>query len=313
MGEAIVFRHHPPPFPNTSHHAVGFLIFMEIFLRLGFCLQEHKSLKPTMDNFRYQNFCSVGLIRKSAGYFRDKQKNICFPVCSQLNQFLYLLLYSFWNTVIPFIRQKRPKANRVSLRTGVTPSSAEVCGGDYSSSDLYSDETREMENISRGTTFGDFVTIRTEESIQDVPVARLQSTEYRLISPPSFRCIVLRESLSVDSQNIPCATLKRRWSWVFSVYLWMRPSISPALAGAAQLWAAGNSSCWYIRIQTTDLSQIMHDKRGKNSSRPIFGAVCASWLSPHGHHKSQIRKFFGPSGVANLQISYVCQFSNPKI
>jgi hypothetical protein len=36
--------------------------------------------------------------------------------------------------------------------------------------------SREMENISRGRTFGDFVTIRTERSMQDVSVARLQST-----------------------------------------------------------------------------------------------------------------------------------------
>jgi hypothetical protein len=36
---------------------------------------------------------------------------------------------------------------------------------------------REMENISRGPTFGDFVTIRTEASMQYVTVARLQSTK----------------------------------------------------------------------------------------------------------------------------------------
>ncbi len=35
---------------------------------------------------------------------------------------------------------------------------------------------REMENISRGPAFGDFVTIRTEASTQDVTVARLQGT-----------------------------------------------------------------------------------------------------------------------------------------
>ncbi len=35
---------------------------------------------------------------------------------------------------------------------------------------------------------------------------------------------VLRESLSEDSQNIPCATLKRRGSWVMSIYLWLRAS-----------------------------------------------------------------------------------------
>ncbi len=91
-----------------------------------------------------------------------------------------------------------------------------------------------MENISRGPpTFGDFVTIRTDWSIEDVVAKRTNKlelrrlekrssigrlatmslfqdyrvTEYRLPSPPSFRCNVMRESLSVDSQNIPCPTL----------------------------------------------------------------------------------------------------------
>jgi hypothetical protein len=40
-----------------------------------------------------------------------------------------------------------------------------------------------------------------------------------LSSPPSFKCNVLCESLSVDSQNIPCITSKRRGSWLMSVYL----------------------------------------------------------------------------------------------
>ncbi len=73
-------------------------------------------------------------------------------------------------------------------------------------------------------------------------VARLQRTS--TVSPlPPFKCNVLRESLSVDSQNIPSATLKekgvvgnlyislwtvkiflaehlkRRGSWVISIYL----------------------------------------------------------------------------------------------
>jgi hypothetical protein len=33
-----------------------------------------------------------------------------------------------------------------------------------------------LENISRGPTFGDFVTIRTEASMLNITVARLQST-----------------------------------------------------------------------------------------------------------------------------------------
>jgi hypothetical protein len=36
----------------------------------------------------------------------------------------------------------------------------------------------EMENISKGPTFGDFVTIRTEASMQAVTVARLQSPNF---------------------------------------------------------------------------------------------------------------------------------------
>jgi hypothetical protein len=24
----------------------------------------------------------------------------------------------------------------------------------------------------------------------------------------------------VDGQNIPCATLRRKWSWIISIYLW---------------------------------------------------------------------------------------------
>ncbi len=75
---------------------------------------------------------------------------------------------------------------------------------------------REMENINRGPTFGDLVTISTERSMQDVTVARLQST--RLQTPlPFFQCNILRESLSVDRQNFRCATLKSRGSWVISV------------------------------------------------------------------------------------------------
>jgi hypothetical protein len=45
---------------------------------------------------------------------------------------------------------------------------------------------REMENISRDPTFGDFVTIRTERSMQDVTVARLQSTRVQTPFSPLF-------------------------------------------------------------------------------------------------------------------------------
>ena len=69
---------------------------------------------------------------------------------------------------------------------------------------------REMENISRGPTFGDFVTIRTEGSMQDITVTRIQSTRVQLPSPPSFKCNVLRESLSVDSQIYSLRNIKEK-------------------------------------------------------------------------------------------------------
>jgi hypothetical protein len=47
--------------------------------------------------------------------------------------------------------------------------------------------------------FWDFVTIRTLRSMQDVTVTK--------------------DCQSVNSQNIPCATLKGRGSWVISLYL----------------------------------------------------------------------------------------------
>jgi hypothetical protein len=69
-----------------------------------------------------------------------------------------------------------------------------------------------MENVStRGPTFDDFVTILREGSIQDITIADFTVQEYRtysLPSPPFIKCNVLRESLSEDSKNISCATLR---------------------------------------------------------------------------------------------------------
>jgi hypothetical protein len=47
-------------------------------------------------------------------------------------------------------------------------------------------EPREMENINRGPTLGDFVTIRSEVSMQNVTVARLQSTRVQTHPSPLF-------------------------------------------------------------------------------------------------------------------------------
>ncbi len=57
---------------------------------------------------------------------------------------------------------------------------------------------REMENISRGSTFEDFVTILTEGSTNDNTVARLQSTSVQTpLSPPLLNVMYcVRVSLS---------------------------------------------------------------------------------------------------------------------
>jgi hypothetical protein len=61
---------------------------------------------------------------------------------------------------------------------------------------------REMENISRGHTFGDFVTIRRKASMQDITVAMQDNRvqEYRLPTPLNLMYCM---RVSVDSQNTP--------------------------------------------------------------------------------------------------------------
>jgi hypothetical protein len=84
-------------------------------------------------------------------------------------------------------------------------------------------EAREMEDISRGPTFGDFVTIRTEASMQDVTFERLQSTRVQTPSLPPLLNVMYCVRVSLRTVKIfPYATLKRRWSWVISLYLWLK-------------------------------------------------------------------------------------------
>ncbi len=76
---------------------------------------------------------------------------------------------------------------------------------------------------SRGPTFGGFVTIPQRGRRRTTGLEDYRVQEYRLFSSPSIKCNLLREreSLSEDSQNIPCASLKKRGSWVISIYLWL--------------------------------------------------------------------------------------------
>jgi hypothetical protein len=61
---------------------------------------------------------------------------------------------------------------------------------------------------SRGPTFGDFCHYPHREV--DAGRHGCKCTEYRLPTYPSFKCNVLRESLSEDSQNIPLCNIKEK-------------------------------------------------------------------------------------------------------
>ncbi len=76
-----------------------------------------------------------------------------------------------------------------------------------------------MENISRGPTFRDFVTIHTEGRSRITWLQDYRVQDYRPPSLPFIKCKVVRESLSEDSQNIPCATLNKEKGVVCNLYL----------------------------------------------------------------------------------------------
>ncbi len=120
---------------------------------------------------------------------------------------------------------------------------------------------REMENKRKGSTFGDFV---TEGLMQDVTVAKLQSTRvpyYKLSPPPSFKCKVLRESLPVNSQNIPCATLKRRGSWVISISFGVNSL--PLSSNQETILINLTSSC--MKSKTVNYSHNIPSKKNKSN------------------------------------------------
>ncbi len=60
---------------------------------------------------------------------------------------------------------------------------------------------------------------RIEVEVPPSGILSLSAQRGRCRTSRSFKCNVLREGLSVGSQNIPCAKLNRRGSWVISVYL----------------------------------------------------------------------------------------------
>jgi hypothetical protein len=61
---------------------------------------------------------------------------------------------------------------------------------------------REMENIGRGPTFRDFVTIRTEGPMQDNTVARPQSTRVQTPLSPLFLNVMYSVRVSLWTVKI---------------------------------------------------------------------------------------------------------------
>ncbi len=112
-----------------------------------------------------------------------------------------------------------------------------------------------MKNNSRGPTFGDFVTLRTEGSMQDIVVASLQRTRVQIpLSLSSIKCNVLRESLSVESQNIPCETLREGGTGYLCISLSKEKELlrrRAELTVPISVWCAGTPCRAGCRTSTT--------------------------------------------------------------
>jgi hypothetical protein len=121
-----------------------------------------------------------------------------------------------------------------------------------------------MENIRRGPTFGDFVTIHTEGSPQDKTVART-------VQSIGVQSNVPHESLSEDNQNIPFATLKRRGSWVISMYHCMRVFCTCAELGVL--------SCVLGKAVPTGRMRADMHAANNNSSRKVKSRLGHSQVS----------------------------------
>ncbi len=80
-------------------------------------------------------------------------------------------------------------------------------------------------------------------------------------------CNVLRERLSEDRQNIPCATLKGRGSWVNSIYLWFwvwRSTETSVLNPWPRHWGRYNCS-----IRSLQIRNWPQNHRGRMGRRDI--------------------------------------------
>ncbi len=98
--------------------------------------------------------------------------------------------------------------------------------------------TREMESIGRGPTFGDFVTISNRRVY--VMVARQQSIKVYPLPPLLNVMYCVRVSLWTVKIFLP-QHLKRRRSWVISVYLWVEQwsrACSRSSANGSADWTA---------------------------------------------------------------------------
>ncbi len=121
--------------------------------------------------------------------------------------------------------------------------------------------------------------------------AKLQSTRVQTPLFPvlkMYRGNVLRESHFLDSQNIPCATLKRRGSWVISIHI----SLVRIILSLFSLFVVNCMSkfiMWWYSIQN-DEDRNQNCAGFSTSTRCIFAK---GGRSANKFRKSHIFKFAG--------------------
>ncbi len=90
-------------------------------------------------------------------------------------------------------------------------------------------------------------------------LTRLQDTRVQTPLSPLYgiKCNVLRESLSVDSQNNPCATLKRRGSWVISKTNRTKPNHTQVMGSVPTISVEKTDGCQMYLSQESLNTQLI--------------------------------------------------------
>ncbi len=136
-----------------------------------------------MKNFVFYLFKFFFLYFSLLQFVWAHQKQNCMKKKKIFTMYFYEFVYSLLLKCIIFLQEllyrylEKLESYFEQLRCMDLSCSKKACWKGFSS---------EMENISRGPTFRNVVTIRTERSMQQVTVARLQSTRVQTTISPFF-------------------------------------------------------------------------------------------------------------------------------